>query len=302
MAASSQPNFPFCTKAEQDMQNRLLFIAISLLLFSTAGAQQETDLLHPVDPAKARRLEEYNGSSLKEEVYFARRYRLVVADVDLLLQQRTVTVTPFDDVAPIRIEPLPGTPTRSGNDVIQWRGQFLDDPARGVPGLEVFGASPPVTILAHAFDLDGSGDATASFLNRFEFSPRWTFDEAGNPVAEPAPNGGSAAAIMGPPPQTPEQIERHKRLKNLKKEAFFSVRATFDLPIGSRYILAPLKYTPKYSVIYEITPDTVIPIRTDVMPGDPEFSATERAAASRYSAFRKSLPKDDGKRIREDIP
>jgi hypothetical protein len=96
--------------------------------------------------------------------------------------------------------------------------------------------------------------------------------------------------------------EGNARVSSRRRDehAFWSVQATLEVPGGSN-VLMPLKYTPKYSVVYEITPDTLVPIRVDFMPGDPEPSATEKAAWARYRAFVDSLPREDGKPVRGDI-
>jgi len=114
----------------------------------------------------------------------------------------------------------------------------------------------------HAWDLDESGNALISAQNRFEFFPGWTFDGNNDPVLEGSSGGRQQrAGVMEPtpPPRTPEQIERHMRLKRLDKHAFFDVDAVFEWGTASRYILKPLRYTPRYSVIYEIPGNTVIP-------------------------------------------
>jgi hypothetical protein len=83
---------------------------------------------------------------------------------------------------------------------------------------------------------------------------------------------------------------------------FFSVSAVFDVPGHNKYVLQPLKYTPRYSVIYEITRDTLIPYRIDIMPGDPPPSAEEQAAFKAYREFVDALPDETDKRVVGDIP
>ena len=82
----------------------------------------------------------------------------------------------------------------------------------------------------------------------------------------------------------------------------FSVSAVFEIGTRSRYILSPLRYTPRYSVIHEIPPDTVIQYAIDATPGDQNLPSPEqRAILQRYRAAMDSLPKEDHKEIRGDL-
>lgn len=268
-------------------------IAVSLLLSVTlpVTAQHERELLREVDANQAQLLEAYNFVFLQEELYFASRHRIVRADMNVLLQQRDITVTPFEDVEPIGL--IHETLTRPGDDVIFWRGRidFQDDLLFRVAGVGI-----PAAISMFAWDLDEEGSAVSSVQNRFEFSPDWRFDEFGNLDLD------RDVIASTPPPQTPEEIERHRRLQKLDKRAFFSSRAVFDVPGGSRYVLTPLRYTPRYSVIYEIAPGTVIPIVIDRSLREPDpRSESQKAAFNRYRTFVENLPKEEGKQIRGDL-
>src|SRR5882672_3712676 len=221
-----------------------MVVASLLVAAPSPEAQQTRELLSPVDPTVALRLEEYNATSLKEETYFASRHRIVRANDALLLDANEITVTPFGDMEPIRLSPLPGTPERAGRDLVFWKGGYRDD--RAGAELARFGVPPmTVTISRSAWDMDPSGNA---------------------------------------------------------EQAFVSVDAVFDVPFGGKYVLTHLKYTPKYSVIYEIRRDTVIPIRIDVTPGDPDLSPAEKEAGARYQAFLQALPKETDKPIRGEPP
>jgi len=276
---------------------RTAFAVVTLLFVAaSAVAQHSRELLRPVDAARSLRLEEYNSTFLKEQTYFGSRCRIVEVNASLLSQAQEITVTPFGDVDSIELLPLPGTPRRNGEDHIFWSGRYANDPL-----YEVLGAGVSVTIAAHSWDLEPSGDAVISSQNRFEFSPLCTFDQAGNAVLERSSVTGPLV-LPGEPPRTPEQIERHKRLQSLSKHAFYAVDALFDVPGDNTYVLQALKYTPRYSVIYEIRRDTVIPVRIDVMPGDPPPTAEERASVERYKRFVETLPDDRGKAIRGDVP
>lgn len=270
---------------------RTVFALLTLLFVAaSAGAQQSRELLRPINDARSRQLDEYNSSFLKEQTYFASRYRIVEFNADVLFQEQEITVTPFEDIKPIELVPLPGTPRRIGDEHIFWSGRYRNDPL-----YEALGTGVSVTIAANSWDLEPSGDAVISSQNRFEFSPQWSIDEAGKAVLERSSVPGQLT-VPGEPPRTAEQIRRHKRLQSLDKQAFYSVDAVFDVPGGSRYVLKALKYSPRYAVIYEIPRDTVLPGGIDAPP-----TAEEQAVFERYKRFVETLPNDSGKSIRGDV-
>jgi hypothetical protein len=216
----------------------------------------------------------------------------VRADINVLLQERDIAITPFQDVEPIRIvyEAL----ERLGDDAVFWKGHVMfpeDDQLFKQSGIGI-----PGNISMFAWDQDQDGNAHNSAENRFEFPPEWTFDESGNLITDGAVISGNT------PPQTPERIERHMWLKGLEKHAFYSANAVLEVPGGSRYILKPLPYTPRYSVIYEISPGTTIPVRVDGVPGERDTrTETEKELFRQYRTFLQSLPKEEGKAVRGDI-
>ena len=223
-------------------------VSLFFVVAVSAGAQQTRELLQPVDTARSLRLEEYNSAFLRDATYFASRYRIVAVDPRLLSQAQEITVTPFDDVEPIQLVPVSGTPRRLGENHIYWTGSYKQFAPFEALGIRVV----TVTIAANAWDVGPSGDAAISSA----FNPR----------------------------------------------SFYSVDAVFDVPGGSRYVLQALRYTPKYSAIYEIPRDTLIPVRIDIMPGDPPPSAEERASFERYRRFVEARPDESGKPIRGDMP
>jgi hypothetical protein len=199
---------------------------------------------------------------------------------------------PFDDVKPIEI--IWQETRRNYEDVITWVGRYKNDPVFDLTGAPAFQAK----IELHAWDIDESENAEISIMNRFEHSPRWTFDENDNLILERAPGSDSGIAA-GPPPQTPEEIERHKRLGTLNKHAFYSAEASFDLfDRDSKYVLMPLKYTPRYSVVLELIRGA-LPNRTE--PGHPESRDSDRQRVEAYQFFRDGLPDDEGKAVRADL-
>ena len=258
------------------------------------GAQEAPELLHSVDSGLAQRLDAYNRTFLDDRLYFAARYRIVRADVDLLFSERDILITPFNDVDSIEVL-AQELRNRDGDDPV-WVGRYPNDPVFerfGPPGLAV-------KINLHAWDVDTAGNASVSGLNRFEFSPAWQIDQNGRPFL-PGGSDENSSVVAGPPPQTPEQIDRHQRLLHLSKRTFYSVGAILNTPNGHKYVITPLRFTPKYSVVYELLPGAV-PGRIDREPGEPEYrNDRERAQLQRYREFRDRLPSEEGKAVRGDL-
>lgn len=230
-------------------------IAILLLLIAPMSrGQQLPELLRPVDAYKAGRLIEYNSSSFQAEIYSAKRFRIVIPEVSLLLKDEDFTFTPFDDVAPIHL-------TRENvlrwEDSVAWNARMDIDVPREV---RAAGLRPTVLLSMMAWDTDKLGNAISS-------------SEA-----------------------------RQKQLETVK-HAFYSVRAELELAPDRRYMLVPLKYTPKYAVIYEIDPEKQVLFMTErPAPGD-EFKRTpaEAARVADYENFKRNLAPEENYPVVEDV-
>ena len=214
-----------------------------LLVASAVTAQQDGELLREVGRGQAQRLEEYNSVFLQKELYFAKRHRIVTVELSVLLAQRDITVTPFEDVDPIRVayESL----TRLHDDAIFWRGHFVFPQDDQLFKQTCVGVPAKVSIFW------------------------WNLHEEGHAL-------------------------------NSAENRFYSADALFSAPGHSTYVMKSLRYTPRYSVIYEIAPDTVIPLRIDGTPGVPAArTESEAVIHDRYRTFMDSLP-EDTKTIRGD--
>src|SRR5881394_2359581 len=274
----------------------VLKTALLVLLVLEATELNAQELVVPVELGKAGRLAEYNAGFLQKALYSAKRYRIVRLNVEPLFSDNDITLTPFDDVNPLQI--TQESVSRS-DDAIYWNGRIQTDLQLE---LDRFGVKVLTLIGAHAWDLDAAGNASLSLLNRPKHSPQWKINDDGIPVLESSgAKGGSS--IAGPPPETPEDIARQKRLQALSKRAFYSVSANIELPGGPKYILLPLELTPKYSVIYEVDLEKAIhPLFEPLHPGeaDPRSDA-EKQAFDRYRAFVDQLPATDAQPVKGDI-
>lgn len=269
------------------------FAARAILFFfaPAVAAQQDRDFLEDVDPAYAALLEQYNWVEIAQVTYFASRYRIVRVNVDLLREPQDFSFKPFKDAPPIWL--IAEKVEFNNEDNFYWAGRHASD---------ALSFRLPVLFSVLAWDVDDSGEASVTQQNRYEFSPLWSFDEFDNPVLERGLAGNSQVGVVrdpGPPPRTPEQIERHKWLRALNRRAFYSVSSVIDVFGGDKYVLSPLGFTPKYSILFEIPRGTFIPV---VIDGTPSWNDEQKRIAAEYNAFRASLPMSENKPIREEPP
>lgn len=272
-----------------------LFTALS------AAAQAPRELLQSVESTYADRLAAYNSVFLQEVTYSAARYRIVKPNAELLISEEDIWVTPFDDVDPIRIE---ADGVRRGPDFVVWsarveRENFMPLPPGIDPIAEQYSSKwNQAELSMYRWDLDESGVALLSMMNRFEFSPNWIFDDADHLVWKPGNSGVQPERSAGAP-QTPDQIARHRRLLALEKHAFGSVTADFRSPDGVHYSVVPLKFTPQYSVVLEEDPDLTVPIQID---GDVStLTPEQQRRGQQYVEFLERLPKEAARAARRDL-
>lgn len=269
------------------MRKTLITLMFLLFAVNAAAAGALKELLKDVNPNKVQRLTEYNDIHLQKITYLAIRHRIVKVDTKLLLKDDDFTLTPFDDMGPLHIKQ---TEVVRQENWIRWTGQVQNLP----PMFE------PFRISAHAWDTDPSGNASPSRENRFKSSEQWQIDESGVAFRQQPVEG--EIGIVGPAPQTAEDIEHHRRLKRLKKSDFYSTYITFNvIDINSqslrKFVLTPLEYTPKYSVIYQADPEKRIPI--DYVGVDENDPIRQRGRD--YQTFKESLPKQTKKAVRGDV-
>jgi hypothetical protein len=273
-------------------KSRNAIFVVTLVLGPLAQAQPLPELLQSVDAGKVQQLVQYNSPWLEIELYSAKRYRIVTVNSNLLMKDEDFAVTLFDDKARLH---LTADTIQRREDTIAWNAEVLVD----LPELlRSRGAKQTVLLTAVAWDTDDAGRALLSFDNRFQFSPRWTFDFFDRPVL--AEGQGLAT---GPPPRTPEEIARHKDLLKLAKHVFYSVNADFEMLFPSaKYRLFPLKYTPKYHVLLEVDPEKIVPILMDRLPGEAGRTPAEQVKLSNYESFIRNLPTDRDVPVVEELP
>jgi len=218
----------------------VISICVVVFLWIAPECARSQELLEDVDPAREQALQEYNAAFLKDQTYFAARYRIVKVNVDALFQERNIAITPFSDMKPIGL-----VFDRLSRETF-WHGFYENDPIYAVTGNRLLS----FTISMVAYGVDESGAAVR--------------------VAQ-------------------------------DQGSFFAVSAIFDVLGDSKYVLRPLKFSPKYSVIYEIRRDAVIPVRIDTTPGDHPLSDEEQAVFDEYLEFAEALPDDTNKKVLGDV-
>jgi hypothetical protein len=243
-------------------------IAFLLLLAPLARAQQLPELLQAVDQRKAQQLIEYNSPWFQAELYSAKRFRIVEVDNSVLMRDEDFTVSLFDDLAALH---LTKDTIQRREETFAWNALILVD----LPDvLRRFGARQTVLFSGLAWDTDESGRASESSNNRFQS-----------------------------PPQTAREIARHRESRKLNKRAFYSVTADFELFPGNRYRVVPLKYTPKYHVLFEVDPEKIVPILVDRVPGEVvERTPADQVKLSDYETFIRSLPPERDVPIVVELP
>ena len=279
------------------MRKSVTFFVLFIVAMATFGADKPKELFKEVNASKSQRLMEYNSVFLKKALYQASRHRIVKVNTKLLLKDDDFIITLFDGES-IQIKQKS---VERKQDIIYWNA-YVDFGQH--PELNKLGFQLSTLIGMFAWDLDESGRAILSMQNRFKHSPYWEIDEFDNPFLGPPPVG--EVAIVGPPPSTPEEIAQHKRLKKLKKHKFYSVQAIFQVlrenssPAVRKYVLKPLKYTPKYSVIYELDPNKFFMSQIDPDPGE-ERDLADQQSWEAYDSFVRNLPKESNKVVKGDI-
>ncbi len=256
------------------------YLLLSILLaINTVGLAQAKELLVSVRNDKAHKIEEYNNIFLKKRLYFASRHRIVTIDTSLLSKREIdFTITPFEDVQiTVSTKEVIEKPHRG---TVSWKGEMH------VSGLE--DALSQLT------------DAERSYLSVKElkyalsdinlFISTWDIDKETGIATRSTERKGSVSPEPTPIPKLPD----------LRKNAFKSVGGNFTIiPSGKRYVLTPLKYSPKYHVIYEIDPKKSYPTSDDP---NTKISQENKNKAMEYKQYLKGLPEEHfNKAIKGDL-
>lgn len=301
---------------------RLLKLFLSFFAFAALPVLGAPELAPELGAEKAAAAASHNGRSLQDHLYFSKRDRIVEINVADLAARGDVQLTPFPGVQPLElrvVDPLSEIVNgprgyqqvrlekakKRGADTKLIRAYIPKEIEQGLTDEQLLDmVFPPIRVQVHSYDVDAEGNATPSSLNPFRHSPFWEIDEFDRPyLREPTDEEIKTGGIAGPPPETPEEIAYHKRVKGLTKNAFYSVGGNFNMthPGGttSSYSLIPLEYSPRYSVLFEWDESKRILGSRDY---GAQLSAENKARAERYGAFVDSLPPQaEGQRVLGEV-
>lgn len=254
--------------------NILKITALLFLLISTDLFAGKMELLHPVDYEKSKKIQEYNGKYFKEITYFSSRYSIVRVNDDLLLNSKSndeFTITPFvGETFHIITKSL----VRKPGERAFWRGELV------FPGL-----SDPRAELESKTEDERAGltvEQAMSILfgiNISIFSWDRNLDTDEVTIAYKTVSGNLQK----------EPKENHIPTR-IKRNDFKSVSSTFSvLPTSQKFVLQPLKFTPKYHIIYEVDPEKVITSTENYAAPSTEEN---KRRVRQYREFQETLTED----------
>ena len=279
---------------------RFAILVLCFLPLVSQGADGTRELLSQVSPERAQALSDYNAVFLQEHLYFSKRHRIVEVDTDLLLEADAFTITPFDDVTPLEIV---AERLSTHEDLISVKAHIVDSIS---PESELLSSSEidrSAVVTMHAWDLYASNEAVLSMQNSMAFRLATQRIENDAPDGSgPVPSINLDFAEDGEPPSTPEETEQFEQNNSLQKRQFYSVNTLIIAPDGARYLVTPLRFTPRYSVIQEIDPSKLLSTRIDGPPeGSDSPSQEEKYKTQNYIEFKNSLPDESDKIILGDL-
>lgn len=239
---------------------RFLPVALASLL-ATSTFAEPPDLLVPVSDAARPIVEANNPYFLAKETYFAKQYRIVTVNTQLLQTAETIKVTLFDDRA-IVLE-VDGVDVHPKGLTIAWNGHFVE-PTLSVVDLGATELSPDeAKALLQDLQTVGIFASEVSFDERFRTKYQHNF-------------------------------ARFEEFRNRDKPALYEVVFLFQSAVLPKvYELRPLASDPQHHVLIEWDPDRTFWTPADV---DPEATASEpaetKAKRERYLDFLQSLGPD----------
>ena len=273
---------------------KMIILAVGMVLYVVNVAAKE--LFKSVNYEKAYRLEEFNSEFLREQLHDSLRHRIIKVNSKVFDKDKSFTITPFEGMEPIVVTPVPDKTTRRGWATF-WIGKIESNSSDATISFNLF-----------EYDSDPNKILTYSMQNKFRHSEGWEIDDSGRPQLPIVKENENK--MLGPPPESDEDIAHHRKMKKLKRKTVQALRGGFRVTdpntgIDKSFAIVPLKFTPKYSVIYEIDASKWYPAIWHPEPGGPR----ERPALTgRYlelqladKAMRDSLINEDHRPIMEDI-
>lgn len=266
-------------------------LAVTLILSNVAIAEHP-ELLIPVIGEEEQRVLAANQYFIKKGSYFAKRYRIVRVDTDLLLgSDEALTISLFDDVSiPVVRKEIS---VRNGGVNFTWRGRYASVPFTP----DELASFNPGMSLEHAERL---------YDSLFEIrigGTQYVFDKD--------PANAEGVAGMRQDPETGRLIYETERLAQKLKEGTIVYGVSLNLlplipesirqgqkPLSVEYQIRSLPMDRRYSAVYELDPDKRLPM------GDGNYNPTPKQAEKlrQYKEFLESLGDDPRDAVHRNDP
>lgn len=264
-------------------------LAVLLPLWSAPSWAEEIQRLfiEIEDPHRLGRIIEHNAADVARNASFARRYRIVEVNTDLLSRDEPFFLNLFDDVS-ILVETIEWSV--GANEFHRtWRGRILglgqstqhvevlrrelieQDPPPGVPAGFIEKTLLEVNASSSSFDIDAdTGIANLSGQRRF------------GRVRQNGPGDQMST------PQSPWRLV-HEAFRSVRISQVFVPRSGEIVT----YSVSPLKWSPKYHMIIEIDPDRVA--------NNIANPSQRKALIEEGLQLERSLPSEEGKVMMGEI-
>jgi len=270
-------------------------VLATLLSASMSVTAHTKELFKEVNGAKLQKILTYNETNISEAAYFAKRYRIVEVNSDLLFSDDEFTITPFEGVSITvrRDDAVDG----SYLGTAQWHG-IIVSPEH--PSISEIGVLDMDEQQAEAAGL-GPAQLYRMFFGVELYTYSWDIDKRTG-VAFPSVQREQRASafLMHNGVATKESLD-------LEENAILSVSGRFNLQaLGfGEFRLESLQFTPKYHIIIEL--DSSKLFSYDFLPGNEKaddhsvYAEKQRKKVQEYNEYVNSLPSVQDKTIVGDV-
>ncbi len=209
----------------------VLFLAVLLQPLGAAHAQSSKELLIPVDAATIARVESASKYELRSQAYFAKRYRIVRVNFDVLKHpDAEFTISAFPDVT-FGVKALQTHGPSSSDQLQEWTG-VLVSPATRMIAVDTGAEIPPPRV--HLWVRSGAHEVPLRVVRD---------------IAQSEGKGG-AATSFGPLPDisgAPLDDDRLTTRLNLQ-----SLSGQWFAPsLMNEVVIQPLDGDPRYHIVFE---------------------------------------------------
>lgn len=246
---------------------RGLLIGFALLLLQPLYVSaQVPELLQPVAKDDIAKLESKSNYGLRSTLYFAKRYRFVHIDFELLDRKGAeFTITPFPDL-PMQVVARRSEWVGSDGLARRWTGELTSPKFLNETGIEL-----PDSIMHPQIDL---------FIRKGEHQvPLRVAKKIADSQAKQLGNFGPMPNLEGAPEDNLSFTKLN--LETVLGQWFLPARATY-------YYLEPVEDDPRFHVIYEGDPEKAL-------EGGHTLSEGGELKAKRRAEFKKALEQEKAK-------